>query len=266
MSSWFGAWKRTLSSTLLNESTFGYNRLNTARQPHPEVPAIQASLPPGVHVAGYDVRASSAEEVRKRRWLGGVVEPVDDAHCLFRTSDDNLDWLAMRIAMLGFEFECHGPPELVEEWRNRVELVVERHSEPPELAKEVRKAAVRSARMWALISAIQVVLPGLLLIEHFPSQLAAERRDPVEEGLALRLSQQLGVADLVDPLCPRQDRRPPGRPRSRRVPGSALEGGSGPERVPRRPDIGCGARDHRPRPRRRRPPRRVPCPRRRGGT
>jgi hypothetical protein len=36
-----GAWKRTLSSTLLNESTFGYNRLNTARQPHPDVPAIQ---------------------------------------------------------------------------------------------------------------------------------------------------------------------------------------------------------------------------------
>jgi hypothetical protein len=35
------AWKHTLSSTLLNESTFGYNRLNTARHPHAEVPAIQ---------------------------------------------------------------------------------------------------------------------------------------------------------------------------------------------------------------------------------
>jgi len=35
------AWKKTLSSTLLNEFTFGYNRLNTARQPHPDVPAIQ---------------------------------------------------------------------------------------------------------------------------------------------------------------------------------------------------------------------------------
>ncbi|MFF0075460.1 ABC transporter transmembrane domain-containing protein [Streptomyces sp. NPDC005494] len=31
-------------------------------------------------------------------------------------------------------------------------------------SQEVRKAAVRSARMWALISAIQVLLPGLLLI------------------------------------------------------------------------------------------------------
>ena len=32
----------------------------------------------------------------------------------YRTSDDNLDWLAMRIAMLGYEYEVHGPPELVE--------------------------------------------------------------------------------------------------------------------------------------------------------
>ena len=35
------SWKKTLSPTLLNEATFGYNRLFTARQPHPEVPAIQ---------------------------------------------------------------------------------------------------------------------------------------------------------------------------------------------------------------------------------
>jgi Carboxypeptidase regulatory-like domain len=34
-------WKKTLSPTLLNESTFGYNRLFTARQPHSDVPAIQ---------------------------------------------------------------------------------------------------------------------------------------------------------------------------------------------------------------------------------
>ncbi|MFJ7209695.1 ABC transporter ATP-binding protein [Streptomyces sp. NPDC098789] len=33
-----------------------------------------------------------------------------------------------------------------------------------EASQEVRKAAVRSARMWSLISAIQVLLPGLLLI------------------------------------------------------------------------------------------------------
>jgi len=34
-------YKRTFGATLLNEATFGYNRLNTARQPHKDVPAIQ---------------------------------------------------------------------------------------------------------------------------------------------------------------------------------------------------------------------------------
>ena len=36
-----GAWKHTVNSTMLNETTVGYNRLNTARQPHADAPAIQ---------------------------------------------------------------------------------------------------------------------------------------------------------------------------------------------------------------------------------
>ncbi len=59
-----------------------------------------------------------AEEVRARRWLGGTVEPIDDEHCLLCTSDDNLDWLAMRVAMVGHEFEVHEPPELIERLRD----------------------------------------------------------------------------------------------------------------------------------------------------
>jgi predicted DNA-binding transcriptional regulator YafY len=54
-----------------------------------------------------------AEAVRKRvpsHW--GTVEPIDDASCEYRTSDDDLDWLALRIAMLGVEFEVRKPPEL----------------------------------------------------------------------------------------------------------------------------------------------------------
>ena len=58
-----------------------------------------------------------AAQVRARRWVGGTVEPIDDERCSYRTSDDNLDWLAMRIAMLGYEFEVHEPPELVERLR-----------------------------------------------------------------------------------------------------------------------------------------------------
>jgi predicted DNA-binding transcriptional regulator YafY len=58
-----------------------------------------------------------AAELRKRRWLGGTVEEVDSGRCLYCTSDDNLDWLTMRVAMLGHAYEVHGPPELIERLR-----------------------------------------------------------------------------------------------------------------------------------------------------
>ena len=32
-------------------------------------------------------------------------------------SDDNLDWLAMRVAMLSWPYEVHEPPELIERLR-----------------------------------------------------------------------------------------------------------------------------------------------------
>ena len=34
--------------------------------------------------------------------------------CEYRTSDDSLDWLAMRVGMLGVDFDIHEPPELAE--------------------------------------------------------------------------------------------------------------------------------------------------------
>jgi predicted DNA-binding transcriptional regulator YafY len=55
-----------------------------------------------------------AEEVRGRvpvQW--GTVERIDARTCEYRTGDDHLDWLAIRIAMLGVEFEVHEPPELI---------------------------------------------------------------------------------------------------------------------------------------------------------
>ena len=57
---------------------------------------------------------ASAEEMRKRvprYW--GPFEPLGEDRCEYRTGDDNLDWLAARISMLGVEFEVHEPPELV---------------------------------------------------------------------------------------------------------------------------------------------------------
>jgi predicted DNA-binding transcriptional regulator YafY len=46
-------------------------------------------------------------------WLGGALEPLDDRRCEYRTSDDDLDWLAIRIAMLGVDVEVDGPAELM---------------------------------------------------------------------------------------------------------------------------------------------------------
>lgn len=58
-----------------------------------------------------------AAELRDQPWLWGVVEPIDDATCEYRTGDDDLDWLAMRIAMLPWDFDVEGPPELIERLR-----------------------------------------------------------------------------------------------------------------------------------------------------
>ncbi|MBT2384514.1 ABC transporter ATP-binding protein [Streptomyces sp. ISL-11] len=52
-------------------------------------------------------------------------------------------------------------------------------------SQEVRRAAVHSARMWALIAAVQVVLPGLLLISV------------VWYGLGLAEDGRIGVGELV---------------------------------------------------------------------
>ena len=59
-----------------------------------------------------------AEEVARRvapHW--GVVEPIDERTCRLETGDDNLRWLALRIAMLDVDFEVHDPPELREQLR-----------------------------------------------------------------------------------------------------------------------------------------------------
>ncbi len=62
------------------------------------------------------------------------------------------------------------------------ELFLERYRRA---SQEVRTAAVRSARMWALIAAVQVVLPGLLLIAV------------VWYGVALARDGRIGVGELV---------------------------------------------------------------------
>src|SRR5437868_13315263 len=61
---------------------------------------------------------AAAEEIASRvpaYW--GAIEPIDAHTSEYRTGDDDLRWLAMRIAMLGVDFEVREPPELVEHLR-----------------------------------------------------------------------------------------------------------------------------------------------------
>jgi predicted DNA-binding transcriptional regulator YafY len=60
---------------------------------------------PAEQVAGYSL------------FTGSSVVAVDERTCELRTSDDSLDWLAVRVAMAGVDFEVHEPPELVERVR-----------------------------------------------------------------------------------------------------------------------------------------------------
>ena len=61
------------------------------------------------------VLKAPAAEVRKRFTAGwGRVTPIDERSCEYRTGDDDLDWLALRVAGLGVEFEVQEPPELAE--------------------------------------------------------------------------------------------------------------------------------------------------------
>ncbi|MGH2917131.1 MAG: helix-turn-helix transcriptional regulator, partial [Solirubrobacteraceae bacterium] len=80
------------------------------------------SAAPYRYQARVTLHAPAKELTARHRHIWGTVEPVDEQRCEYRTSDDSLDWLAMRIGMLGVEFEVHEPPELVE----RFEALAER--------------------------------------------------------------------------------------------------------------------------------------------
>lgn len=55
-----------------------------------------------------------ASELEARSWLSGSVQAIDDSTCLYLTTEDDLDWLAMKISLLGHDFEVREPPELID--------------------------------------------------------------------------------------------------------------------------------------------------------
>jgi predicted DNA-binding transcriptional regulator YafY len=63
------------------------------------------------------LRAPAQEIAARVSPTWGSVAPIDAHTCEYRTGDDDLGWLALRIAMLDVDFEVHGPPELVEHLR-----------------------------------------------------------------------------------------------------------------------------------------------------
>jgi predicted DNA-binding transcriptional regulator YafY len=57
---------------------------------------------------------AAAEELEARLpHLSGALTPLDDARCEYRTADVDVEWLALRVAMLGFDVEVLEPPELI---------------------------------------------------------------------------------------------------------------------------------------------------------
>ena len=61
------------------------------------------------------VHAPAAAIAKRVPWMAASIEPIDDRRCELRTADDDLEWLALRIVMLGAEVEVHEPPELLDQ-------------------------------------------------------------------------------------------------------------------------------------------------------
>ena len=80
---------------------------------------VEQSIIEGPH--NYEARVTlhvAADDIAKRVSSHmGSVQPIDANSCELRTRDYDLSWLALRIAMLGVDFEVHEPRELIDHLR-----------------------------------------------------------------------------------------------------------------------------------------------------
>jgi predicted DNA-binding transcriptional regulator YafY len=72
---------------------------------------------PSRYAARVTVQASMEEITSRLPPYWGTFKPIDSHTCEYRAGDDDLGWLAMRIAMLGVDVTVHEPPELIEHLR-----------------------------------------------------------------------------------------------------------------------------------------------------
>jgi predicted DNA-binding transcriptional regulator YafY len=76
--------------------------------------AQSISRTPSRFEASVILHAPADQMARRVPYYGGTIEPIDERTCRYQTGDDDLRWLAIRIAMLDVDFEVDGPPELRE--------------------------------------------------------------------------------------------------------------------------------------------------------
>jgi predicted DNA-binding transcriptional regulator YafY len=108
------AW-RTFRVDRLSKPAAAGVRFTPRRLPTKDAAAyVQQSITSGSrYEARVTVHSPADELARRRPHVAGALEPIDEHRCLYRTSEDDLEWLAIRIAMLGVDVEVHEPPELI---------------------------------------------------------------------------------------------------------------------------------------------------------
>jgi predicted DNA-binding transcriptional regulator YafY len=85
--------------------------------PNPDAAAYVAANLSGApyrYQARLTLHAPAEEVTRRSPHLWGEVAAIDERTCEYRTSDDSLDWLTLRVGVLGVDFDVHEPPELIE--------------------------------------------------------------------------------------------------------------------------------------------------------
>jgi predicted DNA-binding transcriptional regulator YafY len=107
---------RTFRVDRLSRPAASGSRFTARRLPAKDAAAyVEQSIAaaPSRYEARVTVHAAADELARRIPHAAGALKPIDAQRCEYRTSDDSVEWLAIRIAMLGVDVEVHEPPELI---------------------------------------------------------------------------------------------------------------------------------------------------------